>query len=301
MAHEAWTASRPRANDQELGLFCRMYAIQPHLLPAHPDLPSSDAARPELGTFLGDILKEAHTFATSVIPGKFKVKGTERDVSPSTAKVQILTHDVDITIPAQQGSSESHLTENWFARISKHENALKDGTATWQELDAGLRQDHAVHEMEYTPDLKDAHLVLDWRSELVGLQGNFGDWQDVHAEIREMVHELPTPLSKRCFSVLVISAKKGDEFIDAQLPVDLSTVSKAKYFGASGFTEGIYCSIEYGKLIDAGAKTEWRMATTSDAGGNLPMWAQKMGLPGAIAKDVGLFMDWRMKQRKQSS
>ena len=31
------------------------------------------------------------------------------------------------------------------------------------------------------------------------------------------------------------------------------------------------------------------MAVASDASGVLPMWAQKMGLPGAIAKDVGLF------------
>ena len=32
------------------------------------------------------------------------------------------------------------------------------------------------------------------------------------------------------------------------------------------------------------------MAVASDASGALPMWAQKMGLPGAIAKDVGLFL-----------
>ena len=31
------------------------------------------------------------------------------------------------------------------------------------------------------------------------------------------------------------------------------------------------------------------MAVASDASGVLPMWAQKMGLPGAITKDVGLF------------
>ena len=37
-------------------------------------------------------------------------------------------------------------------------------------------------------------------------------------------------------------------------------------------------------------KVEWMMAVASDASGVLPMWAQKMGLPGAIAKDVGLFL-----------
>ena len=34
------------------------------------------------------------------------------------------------------------------------------------------------------------------------------------------------------------------------------------------------------------------MATASDAGGYLPMWAQKLGTPGAIVNDVGLFMKW---------
>lgn len=34
------------------------------------------------------------------------------------------------------------------------------------------------------------------------------------------------------------------------------------------------------------------MATASDAGGYLPMWAQKLGIPGAVVNDVGLLMKW---------
>ena len=41
-------------------------------------------------------------------------------------------------------------------------------------------------------------------------------------------------------------------------------------------------------MVESG-KVEWMMAVASDASGVLPMWAQKLGLPGAIAKDVGLF------------
>jgi hypothetical protein len=40
------------------------------------------------------------------------------------------------------------------------------------------------------------------------------------------------------------------------------------------------------------------MGTASDAGGNLPMWAQKMGVPGAVVKDVGLFMQYCEDQRR---
>ena len=46
---------------------------------------------------------------------------------------------------------------------------------------------------------------------------------------------------------------------------------------------------------------EWIMATASDAKGWLPMWAQKLGIPGAIVKDVGLFIAWVAKQRQSGA
>ncbi len=42
---------------------------------------------------------------------------------------------------------------------------------------------------------------------------------------------------------------------------------------------------------------EWTMATASDAKGWLPMWAQKMGVPSAVVKDVGYFISWVHKKR----
>lgn len=57
------------------------------------------------------------------------------------------------------------------------------------------------------------------------------------------------------------------------------------------------------------AKIEWIMATASDAKGNVPLWMQKMSVPGAVAKDVGYFIKWirgvnadeieRRRQRQQ--
>ncbi|QIW95525.1 hypothetical protein AMS68_001043 [Peltaster fructicola] len=300
---QTWAAARPTTNDPELGPFLRLHPLQPSQLPAHTDLVITDGStRPRLAEFVKAVLDEAITFATSVLPNKFHVKSENKSASPASASVQLLAHEVDSVLPAAQGATSGKpLVENWFARISKHENAAKDGTATWEEFDAGLRQDHSQHEMDYTPEVKDAHLVVDYRAELASLQDSFGEWQDVHAEIREMLHQLPMPLEKRVFSVLVVSAKKAGEFIDVQLPLDLSGVSKAKYVDAPSITEGIYVSIEYGKLIDDGARVEWRMATASDAKGNLPMWAQKLGVPGAVVKDVGLFMDWRMRERNNRS
>jgi hypothetical protein len=39
-------------------------------------------------------------------------------------------------------------------------------------------------------------------------------------------------------------------------------------------------------------EVEWIMSTASDAKGNLPMWMQKLAMPGQLPKDVSYFMKW---------
>lgn len=58
----------------------------------------------------------------------------------------------------------------------------------------------------------------------------------------------------------------------------------------------VYTSIERCRLLPD-ENVEWVMATASDAKGSLPMFAQKMGVPGAVVKDVGLFIKWVGKNR----
>lgn len=85
-----------------------------------------------------------------------------------------------------------------------------------------------------------------------------------------------------------------------QVPVDLCGVEAAKYTdgsGAGGTVTGMYCSIERAEVVEDGGKVRWEMATASDAKGVLPMWAQKLGVPGAVVKDVGLFIEWTGKRR----
>ncbi len=56
------------------------------------------------------------------------------------------------------------------------------------------------------------------------------------------------------------------------------------------------------KQEEIAAKKEitWTMATASDAKGWLPMWMQKLGVPGAVIKDVGLVMKWLQERRGKS-
>jgi hypothetical protein len=141
----------------------------------------------------------------------------------------------------------------------------------------------------------------------------------VHSSVYEMSHHMPFPLRNRTFSTLVVSAidtkKSGTpSFILVQIPIDLTKVSTAVYSTGTNSTQlegklqkkkvvlGQYVSIERCKIIkneDVEAKEEisWDMATASDAGGWLPMMVQKLGVPGAIVKDVGWFMTFAAQRR----
>ena len=60
-----------------------------------------------------------------------------------------------------------------------------------------------------------------------------------------------------------------------------------------------YTSVE--SCVREGGEIDWIMATASDSKGVLPMWTQKMALPGAISKDVGLFVKWCEEERKKKT
>ena len=244
---------------------------------------------------------------TGYLSRNFKVKSKDKGSAPAAAPVELLSHEIKSEDLPKVASGDSTGGETWFARTSLHENKPIEGTASWEEFDAGLRQDHSVHEMEYTPDVQDAHKILDWESELDSIQHTVGQWQEVQVELREMCHHIPTPLNDRVFSVLVITAKhtsNNDKFKDdskflvVQIPVATKGMPGAKYNNKPKVTAGMYVSIERGELVKDGRQVKWQMATASDAGGVLPMWAQKMGVPGAVVKDVGLFVDWTAKRRQ---
>jgi Protein of unknown function (DUF3074) len=103
--------------------------------------------------------------------------------------------------------------------------------------------------------------------------------------------------------VLVVTGRKADSshFIIVQVPVDLRKATLNCYSNgkkARNVTLGRYASVESVYKDDKG-KIQWDMATASDARGALssirPL--QNLGIPGAIAKDVPLFLEWTIKKR----
>ncbi|GAM86121.1 hypothetical protein ANO11243_041320 [Dothideomycetidae sp. 11243] len=297
-----------------LGLRVRLRRLQPSELPHHPDLAQlqSNVTPPDPKIFARDVLVEAKMFMTDYWPKKFTVKAPSKQSSPSAAPVELLVKEVSASeIPSDvRPKGVSGTAESWFARSSVHENKRETGTATWDEFEGYLLDHHSENEKEYTPDVYDANRVLHWDSATIG---EIPGWEKVEMHVFEMCHSLPVPLNPRTFSVLVVKGKSTStsqpDFVTVQIPVDITLVPQALYAAGRNRTEGqsgqhkkattpgIYVSVERAELLENGAKVKWQMATASDAGGNLPMWAQKMGVPGAVIKDVGLFMDWVAKRR----
>ncbi|KAK0362769.1 hypothetical protein LTR91_020960 [Friedmanniomyces endolithicus] len=287
-----------------LGKYVRMRHLQASELPAHPAIAplQSSGTPPNLHQFLVEVLEEAEAFMIGYLPLKFKVKSSSKSSPPATASVELLTHEInaaDIPKEARTAGAGSAV-ETWFARTSVHENAAKEGTASWEEFDRGLRADHSQHEMEYTPDVQDAHLLLSWHEAMDSFGQRVGTWEDVGMSVVEMVHHIPPPLNDRVFPELVITARKAGELLVVQIPVEIKGMQGAAYNSnkTRKLQDGMYCSIERAELLDGGANVKWQMATASDAKGILPMWMQKMGVPGAVVKDVGLFIGWTGKKRQ---
>jgi hypothetical protein len=75
---------------------------------------------------------------------------------------------------------------------------------------------------------------------------------------------------------------------------------------------GKYVSVERVTEMDSGRQVEWRMATSSDAGGekgpnrklilgNIPRFITNSSLPSSIAEDVPSFMKWLAERFPEQS
>jgi hypothetical protein len=156
-------------------------------------------------------------------------------------------------------------------------------------------------------------------------------WYDVSVSINEMCHGLPGALKPRCFDVLVVGGRvmpeqsaegsasrastdgvkrweqgEKQKFVVVTVPIKLGAGVKPAFYAngrnlkegkgqqASEVVQGLYAAVEVCTLRakGEGEEVEWIMSTASDAGGNLPMFMQKMSMPGMLPKDVSYFMKW---------
>lgn len=157
-------------------------------VPQHPEFTAPAANAPALTTFLAAVFKEAlkEDFETG-----FTVEG---NWAPTGKNVKITgTGGGTSTVPVsveQRKKGKGDLT--WFARRSKH--AETDVRHT--ELDSMLMNDHSWWEYQYTPDLYDGNLLLEWNASTLK-EAVASIQQELAIGDVEMRSELPLPLFVR--------------------------------------------------------------------------------------------------------
>ncbi|KAF8236250.1 hypothetical protein L208DRAFT_1252630 [Tricholoma matsutake] len=168
----------------------------------------------------------------------------------------------------------------WHCRVSEHTAQDASFDQLWEKL--GTVKE--AHEKEFIHNIRSATKVKDLSPT---------------AAIWTMCYTFTPPVSPRVFTVLKVShldettPRTG---IVVSIPVDLSVPESEDLlkFEESG-VKGRYVSIERFVELEGG-KTEWRMATSSTPGGNIPAFLSEGMMDDRIAQDVPLFLKWLHKK-----
>lgn len=136
----------------------------------------------ELVPFVTQLIAEGAKFADSTLPNEFKRQKIQHSPRSKGGDVEVLAGGPNVDEPAgNRGRGEY-----WFARRSRHtllaegSPVAERGKATWDEFVDALFVEHSIKEGEYTPNIYDAHRILDWD---VDLACNAVDgWADVRLE-----------------------------------------------------------------------------------------------------------------------
>ena len=176
--------------DCHLGTKLHLRPLSLKELPAHPDfctLKPPFQPRPDLRAFVLELVAEATRFADNTIVNTFTQFEGERASPPSASPITVSSRRISAKelmevqwgkgrVPGRDGNPPVE-DELWFARTSDHWPTATEGTATWDEFDYGIRDQHSEHEAEYTPDVYDAREILGWNEQLRcrTLDRKFGD------------------------------------------------------------------------------------------------------------------------------
>lgn len=275
---------------------------------------SGSAVTPKLNDFITNVLTEAIPFIDGVAPKDggpptWKAKGSPKKYASSEASVHLTERvvsgkDLDKVDGMSQLSADKK-DETWFCRRSCHRNAPEKGTASWEEFINSFKDHHAETENAFTPTVIGDRQAISWNTEGIEVNAHGGRWTNITMVVEEMKHKIdPKPLKNRTFPVLQVSAILAgtEEFLVVSIPInDFNKSPYAEYAKDKSLVMAAYASIERIRVLPSSGEIEWIMATASDAGGVLPQWMQNLAVPGAVAKDVSMFMSWIPSQRNGHS
>ena len=136
--------------------------------------------RPGLMDFIVALYKEAKEFTSDTVCHTFE-KTKSKSSESSSARVQLLRRTIsrerlsnirweDSRTHREPPAEHDYKTEHWHVRRSWHRPSKQPGTADISEFNRGLAVNHSINEMEYTPDIYEAHEVQTWDDQLKGME-----------------------------------------------------------------------------------------------------------------------------------
>ncbi|GMM50559.1 hypothetical protein DASB73_015170 [Starmerella bacillaris] len=165
-----------------------------------------------------------------------------------------------------------HGNDYWCMRVSNHIHI------TYEDMLATIFHNHTENEKDYMDSIE-SYKSMDPSKD--------GSWQS-----KVVTYKLPFPFAKRDMVFWMVHEESflDNQFLIITLPRD-TTVENCK---------GMYVAIEEVTRLEDGG-IQWSMATTSEAGGLIPRFIQRMALPGAIANDIPQFEKWINKKKKENN
>ncbi|KAH3680815.1 hypothetical protein WICMUC_000166 [Wickerhamomyces mucosus] len=189
------------------------------------------------------------------------------------------------------GYTDPNTKEYWLSRISIHDNNRYNfqdflkyivGYDSINGLDI---YKHTEYELNYIHVLSKWNKIpLDSYPEYSSLSNSNlnNNWGSISVE-----YELGSPLKTRQFNEFIFIVEPG--IYDSNVAFIIQLVSNKPV--SPDKVAGVYVSIERIKLLDNN-EIEWRMATSSDSGGNVPKWLQNSMISKSVAGDVPSFLNW---------
>jgi hypothetical protein len=271
---------------------------------------SESTAAPSLKQFISYILSESIPFIDGVAPksggtGTWKTKGSPKRYPASDAPVYLCERTVsskDLNkLDGMSKFSGNRKDETWYCRRSCHKNRAEKGTASWEEFTRSFKEHHAETEKKFIPTVIGAREAMRWDTNDIEVEVNGETWTKTSMLVEEMKYRIdPKPLNNRTFPVVQITAALAgvEEFLVVSIPLnDFEKSPYAEFARDRSLVVAAYASIERIRILPSSGEVEWIMATASDARGVLPQWMQNLAVPGAIAKDVPMFLEWIPSQR----
>lgn len=154
----------------------------------------------------------------------------------------------------------------WAGRTSVHANV------SYEAFRKLLFTNHTENEAKYMK------IITNYTPLEVPLNLSSKGWASYDIE-----YKLPFPLKKRHMTIWIIAVELDDcSFMVISLPRPSLHVH--------GEVDGAYASIELVSNQDDGI--HWTMVTTSDAGGYVPGWIQRMTVAKTLAEDVPTVLEY---------